>query len=381
MNQTEQVLLQAIQKSLWNRDIGFPEDADWNAVLKEAEKQAILGIVAPAAPEQIQIEWESKVGHVPVNFIRILHYQDGLCRLLREADIPFVILKGTAAAMYYPDPTQRTMGDIDYLVPEAHFDRAAALLTENGYSVDEKEQTRRHIQLYKDSISFEQHHFFSSGNVNIEPYIMPGVEKAETRNIYGKSFPVLPKLENGLVLLAHLAQHLRSALGLRQIIDWMLYVHTELDDLFWEQRFHPAAQEAGLETIALTATRMCQKYLGLPDQIEWCKTADEALCDMLLERVLFSGNFGKKLGEGFKVEHVARRIKQDGLFRTLQTAGEEKWAAYHRHAWLRPFAWIYQIGRYAKQGFQSKRSGMQLKEDIMRSNQSKELLDKLNIRE
>ena len=160
MNQTEQVLLQAIQKSLWNRDIGFPEDADWNAVLKEAEKQAILGIVAPAAPEQIQIEWESKVGHVPVNFIRILHYQDGLCRLLREADIPFVILKGTAAAMYYPDPTQRTMGDIDYLVPEAHFDRAAALLTENGYSGDRGERKWRSTSqgLRKSSVLYYDSH-------------------------------------------------------------------------------------------------------------------------------------------------------------------------------------------------------------------------------
>ena len=37
MNQTEQVLLQAIQKSLWNTDIELPADTDWDAVLKEAE--------------------------------------------------------------------------------------------------------------------------------------------------------------------------------------------------------------------------------------------------------------------------------------------------------------------------------------------------------
>ena len=37
MTQTEQILLQAIQKSLWNTDIDFPVDTNWDAVLKEAE--------------------------------------------------------------------------------------------------------------------------------------------------------------------------------------------------------------------------------------------------------------------------------------------------------------------------------------------------------
>ena len=60
MNQSEQVLLQAIQKSLWNIDITFPEDTDWNAVLQEAEKQAVLGIVIPTAPKEVQTEWKNR---------------------------------------------------------------------------------------------------------------------------------------------------------------------------------------------------------------------------------------------------------------------------------------------------------------------------------
>ena len=74
MNQTEQVLLQAIQKSLWNIDIVFPADTDWNAVLKEAEDQAVLGLVIDIAPKDVRDKWKSRAGVVTANFVRILHY-------------------------------------------------------------------------------------------------------------------------------------------------------------------------------------------------------------------------------------------------------------------------------------------------------------------
>ena len=122
MNQTEQILLQAIQKSLWNTDIIFQEDTDWNAVLKEAEDQAVLGIVIGIAPAEVQKEWKARASAGTAHFVRILHYQEQLHKLLKENDIPMVILKGTAAAIYYPNPAQRSMGDIDFLVPPEHFD-------------------------------------------------------------------------------------------------------------------------------------------------------------------------------------------------------------------------------------------------------------------
>ena len=70
------------------------------------------------------------------------------------------------------------------------------------------------------------------------------------------------------------------------------------------------------------------------------------------------------------------RIQED-----LQTAGEYNWKAFHKHKWLKPFAWAYQIGRYARKGLQAKRSGTQLREDIIRGRRRKELLQKLNIKQ
>ena len=380
MNQTEQILLQTIQKSLWNTDISFPEDTDWNEVLKEAEDQAVFGIVIDVAPADVQKKWEVRASAGTAHFVRILHYQEQLYKLLKENDIPMVILKGCAAAFYYPNSSQRSMGDIDFLVPPKHFDRAKALLEQNGYAIKDDPRAPRHMHVLKDGISFEQHRFFSSEGIEVEEYVIEGLSEIEERNIYGSIFPMLPKLANGLVLLSHMVQHLKTGLGLRQVIDWMMFVHTELDDAFWNTTFRKAASETGLEIAAITITRLCQLYLGLSESIQWCKNADKELSEELIENLLSSGNFDRKRGRGFEVESAMFNIARKGLFQYLQTAGEYNWKAYHKHKWLKPFAWFYQICRYTKKGFQAKRGG-QLKNDLVRGKQRSNLLKQLRIGE
>ncbi len=379
MNQTEQVLLQAIQKSLWNTDIEFPADTDWDAVLKEAEDQAVLGLVIDIAPKDVRDKWKSHAGVVTANFVRILHYQQQLCELFKANDIPLVILKGTAAAAYYPNPAQRSMGDIDYLVPPDYFDQAKELLVANGYEIKDNPRAPRHMHVFRDGVSFEQHRFFSYKGVNVEQYISRGMSKFVMGNIFGKEFPMLPILENGLVLLVHLVQHLKSGLGLRQVIDWMMYVNSELTDDFWNQSFKHVAREVGLEKAAVIVTEMCQEYLGLSKTIRWCDVGSEELCTELLENLLLLGNFGRKRGHGSTIETVSYSFINKGVLRQLQTAGENNWKAYHKHKWLKPFAWAYQIGRYAKKGLQTKRSGKQLREDLERGKKRDILLKKMGI--
>ena len=180
---------------------------------------------------------------------------------------------------------------------------------------------------------------------------------------------------NGLVLLAHMRSHLKSGLGLRQVIDWMMYVDRVLDDEFWYSTFQPAIDELGLSTLAITATALCQNYLGLPAR-SWCQGADEELVNHLLETILTSGNFGIKTGTGNNVETVTAAMKSRGVFYYLQLAGEHNWELYHRHHFLRPVAWLYQIFRYVRQGMGR---GFKLKDDICRGSARADLLKKLGV--
>ena len=94
------------------------------------------------------------------------------------------------------------------------------------------------------------------------------------------------------MILEHISQHLENGLGLRQIIDWMMFVHKCLPDENWPE-FQVLASNIGMETLAIVMTRMCELHLGLPERM-WCKSADNELCGQLMDYILACGNFGEK---------------------------------------------------------------------------------------
>lgn len=235
-------------------------------------------------------------------------------------------------------------------MPPQYFSTAATLLESNGYIKNSKpEDENRHIGYSKDGYHFELHHRFSYSDLDIEHYIQAGIKNRVQTHIDDHEFPMLPPLANGLVLLAHMRSHLKSGLGLRQVIDWMMYCDRVLNNEFWQSTFQPAVEKLGLSTLAITATAMCVKYLGLSPRT-WCQVADEALVDQLMQAILASGNFGIKTGTGNNIETTVSTFKREGLFRYLQRAGEHNWKFYYRHHFLRPFCWFYQIFRYIWQG-------------------------------
>ena len=242
------------------------------------------------------------------------------------------------------------------------------------------EDYTRHFAFNKDGVHFELHHHFSHEDRDVERFVTGGLENSRRVKIDSAEFSMADKLGNGIILLDHMKQHLKSGLGLRQAIDWMMYVSRELDDSLWAEAFEAAAIEIRLDKFARVATRMCQLYLGLrEDNISWCSSADPSLCLELLENLLVSGNFGRRNGDGGKVESVRAAMRREGVFRRLQSAGEANWQAYRRHKWLKPFAWIYQSGRYVKQGLRARKNGADLKDDFKRAGDRHKLLKDLEI--
>ena len=65
-----------------------------------------------------------------------------------------------------------------------------------------------------------------------------------------------------------------------------------------------------------------------------------------------------------------------GIFKQLQSRGETNWTLYHKHTWLRPFAWIYQLFRYPVLWSLSKKE-QKLSALIKSENETHNLLEKL----
>ena len=91
-----------------------------------------------------------------------------LRRILDEAQVPFVPLKGAVLQQYYPEPWMRTSCDIDILVDEAEVDRAADVLVEkHGYTYEKK--SYHDISLMSPvGVHLELHHNLKENKENID---------------------------------------------------------------------------------------------------------------------------------------------------------------------------------------------------------------------
>ena len=333
-------MLKIIKAAIWNNSSEVAQTEDFD----ELKKHSIILLTASnyksfqLSPE-LQAEWEKTILQQLAYNVKYRREQKNL-----PITVPFVILKGTSAAQYYPNPLYRLMGDIDIMTNRGEdFEAAYDALIKAGYRV--VKNCDREIGLAKNGIIVEVHRYFASLN---------DVEKAKylddliIENINPSH--VLPDLINGLVILEHISQHLENGLGLRQIIDWMMFVHKCLPEDKWPE-FQQMARQIGLEMLAIVSTRMCELYLGLPER-SWCQSADKRLCEQLMDYVLACGNFGeKRINDSDTVEFILSRSRNPQLtYRLLQQRGEVNWEAAKKHPILRPFAWIYQAGRYLIRG-------------------------------
>lgn len=217
-------------------------DGLWPAVRAELVAQSVIGYPAHAVESLSlnpadQAEYLALAGKNLSSWYSLMMAQDDVLAEFRAAGIPVVVLKGAAAAAHYPQPNSRSMGDIDLIVPPDHFEQAFSLMERLGWDNDlELEINPRHAGFKKAGCpEIELHRYFSTCTNKqqahfLDQAIYDAIPRAEWTDVAGFSVPVLPPLENGLVLLAHVNQHLGSGLGLRQILDWQMFVGAHLTD-------------------------------------------------------------------------------------------------------------------------------------------------------
>ena len=347
--------------------------ASWPTIEQELSNQAIQTLPVEVISNLSISDAEKKAYTVTVaqslrSFHNLMLEQEELCGIL--TDIPFVILKGAAAAMYYERPEYRQMGDIDILIEPDSFDEAVDILNSNGYK--QEGDCGRHVGFKSPAgIEIELHRHFSSSdntdqNDELDQMLLSAINNRESHDIYEYTFPTLPRLENGLVLLAHINHHLTGGLGLRQIIDWMMYVREVLSDSFWHDCFSTAADAIGMRTLAETTTLLCKKYFGLQN-VTWCDCADDDLADEMLGYLFDKGNFGRKQEYSSNATVSTLHHLQDpkAAFRYLTAGGMIHWKAAQKYKVLRPFAWIYQICHLVHMGIR-RRVGMNVFSSEMR---------------
>lgn len=358
LNGTERTVCDLIALAAFHKPRTFSAEIDWQAVYNELSCHAILGVFRDTIsflnlPKKIREDWENQNYCIIARGAQVGTGQTELTQLLDGNGIPYAILKGTSAAQYYPIKYSRSLGDVDFIVKEEDYKNTQKLLEENGYvNAFEYEDNYRHESFNKNGVHYECHHLFADNSFTnakkIDEQIISDIDNAIKVKTELGQFMCLPASSNGLVLLEHIAIHIKAGLGLRQILDWLFFAEKNLDDEGWAGENGRVIRETGLDTLAKTIAKAGQLFFGFNPEIKWCADASENLCGELIWLVFSYGNFGCKNTIDDKVIGVARRYRR-GILKNLKTSGEHNWKVLHKYPWLKPLAPLYQIGRYTKQ--------------------------------
>ncbi|MDO4466471.1 MAG: nucleotidyltransferase family protein [Bacillota bacterium] len=355
MTNIEREVLELIRKTLTDEEID--SISDWKCIFGELLDQAIYCLPYAQLSKSDLLRKEEKnqyrlecLKNLTRN-VQILRAQTKLVQLLQTNDVPFVVLKGSAASMYYPHPEYRCMGDIDIIVKPEDFEKANRVL-EKEYVLEQAiEDCPLHAgYMSPEGFEIELHKYFSilNNNKKLDEFIYEGIDRCQWHELQGQTFPSLPPVENGLVLLYHIYQHLEeSGIGYRQVIDFREFANKNKEIL---DEFLLACEKTHLRGLAEIMLTLCQKHLGLDIEFKKKMNIQSDSEEYLLSLFSSSGNFGSKIREeeDNKAEIVLKNFKNPiHGFKILQKYGLENWSLAQKYIVLRPFAWIYQIFRYA----------------------------------
>lgn len=344
------------------RSAEMPEgDMDWQAVLNEARSQQVISLTYPTVssmeiPDEIKRDWECGRNQNIVNNARNMGNHSRIHRILTEAGIPYVVLKGIASGSYYPDPMSRSYGDVDFLVGKENIERVSELLESRGF-LYLHEHDKHKVYSYKGNI-YELHNGvmgipYSRAEEKFDDFFSDIIDGSIPYS-YGSSVFNIPSPEHhAVVLLLHKAVHFRNdGVGLRHLCDWAVFVDRMPDDYF-EKKMRPVLKRLGLWRFAVIMTDLCSEYLGLR-KCSWAGTTDGDYLKHFMDEVMGSGAFGVKRDptKTTAVRHAAHRVSygEHGFLKVfinmLNDSAKAAFPVTERKPFLLPGAWVYVSGRH-----------------------------------
>ena len=405
MNDVQSLLLQVISAALFGGKTPNIEAEHIDLFVKESKSQAVFPLFFSVIKSRLQAKlsagqfetYKGEFFRYAINGTQNFVEHGELHELMTANDVPYVAMKGLASAMYYPEPSLRTMGDVDFLVDKDNLATAGKLLESIGFSIGHgSENESKHIAYKRPPQSVWEMHRSINGvpqntvGEKIQAELDSTIDTAETVKIDGFTCRVPEKFHHGLIMLLHTASHLTSeGVGLRHLCDWVVFASSLSDEQFCEI-FEKKLNEFGLWRFAQVLTLLGIKYLGAP-KCQWAiesKNVDEVTLQGLMEDILSGGNFGKKdLNRYREIKYISERgehtVSSDGIFRQgMRTLNSKVYSDYpfiSRHRVFLPVGWIAESGKYAALLISGKRKSANTKQMLKNAAERKRIYSNLKL--
>lgn len=280
--------------------------------MSNADKQAVGGLVAAALtepdsgvvlPKKVAIKLLAVINESFTSNSTINSSLQSLCKLLSEESIPYFVVKGQTVAVFYPQPSLRSPGDIDFFVPRESWDKAMKLIKHTWkpefHDGDDGEQ---HVAFDYDGTLFEMHYnlykFYNKDNQQTFDKILSyNIQHPTKETVPGVDVPVrvLNQPDCILYTFLHLYHHLvELGCGLRQFCDVAMLLNHFDATAENVSRLEHNLQELGFMRAFRSVGDVLVDYLGLPKEkfpFEILEQ-DKKYAHEILSIVFNGGNFG-----------------------------------------------------------------------------------------
>lgn len=392
---TQKTVLNLLSSAMFQKPLCAGKDVEWKSVFEECKAQSVISLAFSSlpkneVPQNVYAHWKSLVNENLAVNSKISYAHTMLNELLNQAKIPYVILKGCASAEYYDDPLLRTMGDVDFYVPPAYFEKADKLLLQNGFKSNEIDHEYEKAYT-KDDVIFELHNTVNGvpgGKVGlkIQHYFDDVFEKAELKRFDLSEYYSPSPFHHGLVMLLHVARHMiTGGIGLRHFCDWAVFVDKVGDG--FAPMFENKLKQVGLWRFSQIMTQFCTAFLGLKPQA-WTENIDKNLLYALKNDIFAGGNFGyKDLSRADEAKFITSRkkggVNNDSNFKQAVLSANEivrkHWKFADKVPVIYPAGWMFFGGRYAIRSIAGKRDKVNVKSLVKGAEKRKKIYFQLKL--
>lgn len=361
--ESEQIILKSLSAALnpekhIELNSELLNQADWDTVGLISSHHAVSPMVFDSIakyrqviPNDVFSKWYSHILKALSSNAATTETQDQLVDML-DGRFDYIILKGLAAAAYYPKSELRCLGDVDFLVRHENLAECEKIILNNGYK--RCIETGCHITYEKNGRILEMHFEIpgiphGESEKRVRKFVEPIFENIKAQGKFNAPCDML----HGVVLLLHSAHHLvLEGLGLRHICDWACFVKSTVNDGFWSELL-PFLSDIGLLKFTKVLTKLCVNYLNV-DCPEWATDADDNVCLELMRDVLTGGNFGRldrvRSRSGMMISKHSKSGIQNSkvynLIRTLHTTMYSACPVLKKAPILYPFMFVFRIAKY-----------------------------------
>lgn len=408
MNHVQKLLLQVIGAALFGGDLPTVDARYIEPLLKESKAQAVYSLLFNALDDRIKaaLSDEKYAQYSEMNLMhaiactRNFAEHGELHELMTAEQIPYVVIKGMASASYYPEPSLRNMGDVDFLVAPSDLPRAGKALEQAGFAVGHGEEDDGiHVAYTRPPISiWEMHRSVNgvpSGEIGtaIQTELDRTVETAVETTCEGVLCRVPDRFHHGLIMLLHTASHLTSeGVGLRHLCDWVIFV-SALSDAEFRGIFEKKLRGFGLWKFAQVLTLLGIHYFGAPKRV-WaieaieCKSVTVEQLESLMNDILSGGNFGfKDMNRYREIKYISdrgeRTVSSDSIikqgFKTLNKKVYADYKTIEKHRFLLPIGYLAEGGRYIGLLLSGKRKSFDTRQMLKEAAQRKRVYSSMHL--